>query len=149
MLAFVQSAGETPVSKDCWKMTCTTGAKVSAWSCSTVVGIMSGPTAFFGLRAFKSFITPLVVTTMSTLLGHVYIYTSNDWQQLPMPNNVYFVRKYDQTTFGSSRQHLGQLPMKKVWIFRQNTHTHWHTPTMWRCLVLQIWEQQKQLLLKQ
>ena len=64
-----QSEGKTAVSNDRWKMSLSTGARVSAQFFKMTLGIWSGPHALWGLVAFSNLHTPAVLMLISLIIG--------------------------------------------------------------------------------
>ena len=59
----------SPVSIDCWKRWANTGPKSVANSFRTLGSGPSGPKAMDGFNILRSFVTPSVVTTLSSMDG--------------------------------------------------------------------------------
>ena len=62
MLAFLQSAGTQPVSRDVWNIFVKTGEISSAATFYMYVGMLSGPEALCGFKSRRSFATPFGLT---------------------------------------------------------------------------------------
>ena len=61
IFVFCQSSGSSPVSKDFWKICCSSGATCSPHVLMNVGGIQSGPSgAFYGFSSFNGFSIPSV-----------------------------------------------------------------------------------------
>ena len=69
MFARDHSLGISPLSIDCWKCLAYIGPNSVANSFKTLGWSSSGPKAFEGFRPFCNFVTPSLVTTMSSMNG--------------------------------------------------------------------------------
>ena len=69
MFARDYSLGTSPVSIDCWKRFENTGSNYVTNSFRTLGWSSSGPKALEGFKPLRSFVTPSLVTTMSSMDG--------------------------------------------------------------------------------